>query len=76
MRLISILKQIFGGFREPTEQEVATVIENFVNGTSGPRDWDDFISFRYGNPVIEAARIEWPEGSSAYFSPIMLSGFD
>ncbi len=35
--------------------EVARILENFVEGTGGPRDWDDFISI--GN--VEGERLTY-----------------
>jgi len=37
---------------------VAATIENFVNGSGGPWDWDDFISVRIADEELEAIRIE------------------
>jgi hypothetical protein len=41
-----------------TREEVAKTIENFVNGSGGPWDWDDFISVRIANEELEAIRLE------------------
>jgi hypothetical protein len=30
-----------------TRLEIATVLENFVEGRGGPRDWDAFLSERF-----------------------------
>ena len=38
--------------------EVAEIIERFVEGTCGPWDWDDFISFPLDDPALEAVRRE------------------
>lgn len=36
-----------------TKQEVAELIEGFLNGTCGEWDWDDFISLKHEDPEIE-----------------------
>lgn len=53
---MNIFKRVFGRDSEPSDAEIAAMIENFANGTSGKWDWDDFISVRYSNERIEAAR--------------------
>jgi hypothetical protein len=42
--------------REPAE--VAQFISNFLNGTGGEWDWDDFTSVPITNPALEAIRAE------------------
>jgi hypothetical protein len=49
-----------------TKEEVAETIENFVNGSGGPWDWDDFISLRIANEELEAIRIECLRTQSEY----------
>jgi hypothetical protein len=39
-----------------TRAEMAQRIEGFLDGTSGPRDWDDFCSFRLRDPELETLR--------------------
>jgi hypothetical protein len=43
---------------KPTAREellaTADLIERFVSGASGPREWDDFTSLRHRNPSVEA----------------------
>ena len=39
-----------------TPEEVATVIEGFVNGTGKQWDWDGFTSIRLDDPDLEAIR--------------------
>jgi hypothetical protein len=41
-----------------TPAEVARIIEGFIEGTCGPYDWDDFISFPLDDPALEAVRQE------------------
>lgn len=38
------------------KDELADLIEAFVNGTSGEWDWDDFISVKQTDPQIEEIR--------------------
>ena len=39
-----------------TPEEVANIIEGFVNGTGDQWAWDDFISIRLSDPGLEAVR--------------------
>lgn len=39
------------------KQEVATIIESFLNGTAGSRTWDDFISIPLTDPKLEEIRV-------------------
>jgi hypothetical protein len=39
-----------------TAEEVATTIENFLNGLGGRWDWDDFISFPIADPRLDQVR--------------------
>lgn len=39
-----------------TPEEVATYIENFVNGTGGDWDWDDFVSCPITDDELDAIR--------------------
>jgi hypothetical protein len=39
-----------------TREQVAKTIEDFVNGTSGKWDWDDFISIRLQDAELDAIR--------------------
>ena len=49
-----------------TKEEVAKTIENFVNGSCGPWDWDDFISVQIANEELEAFRIACLRTQSEY----------
>ena len=49
-----------------TREEVAKTIENFVSGSGGPWDWDDFISVRIADEELEAIRIECLRTQSEY----------
>jgi hypothetical protein len=40
-----------------TSQEVAEIIERFLDGTGGRWDWDDFCSLRIDDPALDAVRI-------------------
>jgi hypothetical protein len=65
----------FGMKRTP--EEVASVIEGFVNGTGNQWAWDGFISIRLDDPELEAVRqkvvsmpIEFPPSDARdYCSP-------
>ena len=52
--------------RKITREDVATTIENFVSGSGGPWDWDDFISFRIADEELETIRIECLRTQSEY----------
>ena len=38
-----------------TRQDAATLIDRFLQGSVGPNDWDDFISTRHRDPIVERA---------------------
>jgi hypothetical protein len=40
-----------------TKAEVASYIENFLEGTGASWDWDDFISVRLSDPFLEEIRL-------------------
>lgn len=42
--------------RQPSRSEIRQLILNFVPGTGGRWDWDDFTSIRYKDPLIEEVR--------------------
>jgi hypothetical protein len=39
-----------------TREQVAKTIEDFVNGTGGKWDWDDFTAMRLDDPELDAVR--------------------
>ena len=39
-----------------TREEVAKTIEDFVNGTGGKWDWDDFTAMRLDNAELDTVR--------------------
>jgi hypothetical protein len=41
-----------------TPNQVADIIEAFLNGSSGDRDWDDFCSIRITDPTLDAIRVK------------------
>jgi hypothetical protein len=52
---------IFGLFSKPakrTPAEVAGFLRDFIDGTGGDWDWDDFTSVRLANPELDAIRQE------------------
>lgn len=71
---MNIFKPVFGRGSEPTDAEIALVIENFVNRTPGKWEWDDFISVPYSNERIKAAGIclrvghDFPRGATRWCS--------
>ena len=42
--------------RKLDPKEIAQVIRSFVDGTAGPRDWDDFTSIPIGDRKLDAIR--------------------
>lgn len=56
---MKIFKRFFSRESPPkTEDEIATLIEGFANGTGGSWDWDYFISTRFENEKISWAQDE------------------
>ncbi len=54
-----------------SRREVADIIENFLNGRSGERDWDDFISVPIRDEELNQIRLRCaalPEEFPAYRS--------
>lgn len=49
-----------------TAEEVATYIENFVNGTGKDWDWDDFISCPIADDELDAIRIKCSQVQDDY----------
>ena len=41
--------------------DVADIIEQFLNGTGGDWDWDDFTSLRIEDPALDAIRVRCAE---------------
>lgn len=39
-----------------SRDEVAQCIQDFLDGTGGPGDWDDFTSFQIRDPELESVR--------------------
>ena len=67
-----------------TPEEVADIIEAFLNRTGGRWDWDDFCSIRIKDPALDAIRIkcvdlhEEDPYSGQYCGPVglaMMRGF-
>jgi hypothetical protein len=44
-----------------TKSEVAGIIEQFLDGTSGKWDWDDFCSLSIIDPYLDSVRIQCSE---------------
>lgn len=54
-----VLKIVLMPFERPIERsadEVACYLRDFLNGTDGPWDWDDFISIPIADPRLEDLR--------------------
>lgn len=41
-----------------SREEVAQCIQDFLDGTGGAHDWDDFTSFQIRDPELESVRIQ------------------
>jgi hypothetical protein len=46
---------------ERTKLEVASIIEQFLDGTGGKWDWDDFCSHGISDPYLDSVRVECME---------------
>jgi hypothetical protein len=53
---------------ERTNLEVATIIEQFINGTGGRWDWDDFCSNLITDPDLDSIRNRC-DGLASEFPP-------
>lgn len=51
-----------------TRQEVARILEEFIDGTGGPHDWDDFMSFPIEDDNLERIRLRC-SGLDSKFPP-------
>ena len=58
-----------------TKEEVAEIIEAFLNGTGGQWDWDDFISVRQKDDYLENIRticdnlpLEYPPDKAGHYA--------
>lgn len=59
----------------PTNAEVADLIEAFLDGTCEPWDWDDFLSVEFATPYLTAvqsrcnrSRDDFPPGKQGGWS--------
>jgi hypothetical protein len=52
--------------RKATREEVARSVEDFVSGSGGPWDWDDFISCSIADEELEGVRISCLRAQSEY----------
>ena len=64
-RRIALTMSIHFGSKA-SKEGVAKTIENFIDGSGGPWDWDDFISVRIADEELEAIRIECLRTQSDY----------
>lgn len=53
---VAIVAGLFSKPKKRTPAEVAGFIRDFIDGTGGEWDWDDFTSVRLANPELEAIR--------------------
>ncbi|HMI53346.1 MAG TPA: hypothetical protein VK525_17665 [Candidatus Saccharimonadales bacterium] len=51
---------------ERTKLDVASIIEQFLDGTGGKRDWDDFCSFGISDPYLDSIRAQCIELDRTY----------
>jgi len=49
-----------------TKSEVASIIEQFLDGTGGKWDWDDFCSLSIADHYLDSVRIRCAELDLAY----------
>lgn len=65
----ALLDAVFGPERPPyvaTPDEVAQVIEDFLQGRGRPTDWDDFLTLSTGSPQLERVRQLCSESCDCY----------
>jgi len=51
---------------EPTLKQIADIIDNFLNGTSGPYEWQDFVTYPFKTPELERIRKECSDIKAKY----------
>jgi len=51
---------------EPTMKQIADIIDNFLNGTSGPYEWQDFVTYPFKPPQLEKVRKECADIKTKY----------
>ena len=54
-----LLKLVLLPFELPmkrTSEEVVSYLCEFIDGTGGERDWDDFVSIRIADPQLDSIR--------------------
>jgi hypothetical protein len=51
---------------DPTREEVAKIIDDFISDNIGTYDWDDFISIKITDPELERIRIFCLEVTDLY----------
>jgi hypothetical protein len=57
MALTGLILQAFGGGKaRRTPEDVAQYLRDFIEGTGGERDWDDFESVPIADPRLDAIR--------------------
>jgi hypothetical protein len=55
---LALFAKLFSPRLERTPAEVAGYIRDFVEGTGGEWDWDDFVSIPIADPMLDRIRIE------------------
>jgi hypothetical protein len=72
--LINVAVNILGlkKTRDRTVAEVAGFIRDFIEGTGGEWDWDDFVSVPITNPELEKIRAE----ADSVMLPVDDDGFE
>lgn len=44
--------------KKTSKNDAISIIENFLNNSEGPYDWDDFLTFPIEDPEVEALRLK------------------
>jgi hypothetical protein len=57
-------------------EEVAQIIEDFLNGTGGRWDWDDFCSSPIDDPALDAVRMRCVDIRDEDPDPVHYCGAD
>jgi hypothetical protein len=61
----AIRRRTSGGLRM-SHEEVAATIEQFLDGTCGPHDWDDFTSVEIRDPYLDSVRAKCDSVANQY----------
>jgi hypothetical protein len=64
--LLYVFKKHVDATPDPSKEEIAATINDFIEGKGGPHDWDNFTTYPLKNPELEKIRKECFEIGIAY----------